>query len=80
LRSPRALRLFVRARRNPNALLATLLAIGILLMVLHWSGQSGAQPLPATPHARASTTLRPEAAGGQPPHASLAEDTVAAGH
>ena len=32
------LRLLARARRHPNALLAALLGIGILLMVLHWAG------------------------------------------
>ena len=79
LRSPRALRLVARAKRNPNALLAALLGIGILLMVLHWSGQPGAQPLPASPQTRGSAAgLHPDAAAGHPPPEPLSQATAAA--
>jgi hypothetical protein len=77
LRSPRALRLVARARRNPNALLAALLGIGILLMVLHWWGQ----PLRASAHAGAgAAAIRTEATVGHPHPEPLSEATVAAGH
>ncbi len=63
LRTRHALKLLARLRRRQNALLAVLLALGILLMVIHWSGsrqrsalsQLGAHPpAPAAVHADAS--------------------------
>lgn len=65
LRTRHALKLWARLRRRQNALLAVLLGLGILLMVIHWSGsrqrsapsQVGAPtPPPAAAHADASAS------------------------
>jgi hypothetical protein len=37
------LRLLARARRHPNALLAAIIGLGVLLMVIHWSGSAQSQ-------------------------------------
>ncbi len=64
LRTRGALRLWARLRRHQNALLGVLLGLGILLMVIHWSGsrqaaapsQLGAHPTPpAAAHADPSS-------------------------
>jgi hypothetical protein len=62
------LRLLARARRHPNALLAALLAGGILWMVVHWS----ASPPPIPAH-------RPDAAAGAA-RASAAPERAPPGH
>ena len=40
LRGSGPLRLLARARRHPNALLAAIIGLGVLLMVIHWSGSA----------------------------------------
>ena len=73
LRTRQALKLWARLRRHQNALLAVLLGLGILLMVIHWSGSSqrsasaqfGARPAPpAAAHADASGERTASATSG----------------
>lgn len=67
LRSPEALRLRVRLRRWETALMGALLVLGVLLMVIHWSGSHAARPAPAASAARA------------PMHADAGPDTLRGG-
>ncbi len=81
LRGSGPLRLLARARRYPNAFLAALIGLGVLLMVIHWSGSSQAhapQRVAAHGATRAEAPRREAPAGREDAAAAGRAETAAA--